>query len=364
MLARWNQLLESVFPETWMRVVALLVLALVVGWILRWILAAVVVRLVKRSGTDLDDKLLAVLRRPIFLSVVLIGIAWAGQVAELPQRGEEILLQIVWTLAVLVWMVAGLRLCHVFVDFFARLADRVEWIQPQTVPLVENLGRVALVGVVAYLLLMIWQLDAAPWLASAGVVGIALGFAAKDTLANLFGGFFIIIDAPYKLGDYINLDTGERGAVTKIGLRSTRILTRDDIEITIPNATISNSKSINEAGGRWLKSRIRIKVGVAYGSDLKDVRKALMGAADEVEYCLKDPEPRVRFRALGQSSLDFELMVWIERPELRGRCTDALLTYIYERFRRDGIEIPFPQRDLHVRSLPQGWSRGDSTATS
>ena len=100
------------------------------------------------------------------------------------------------------------------------LKKRVEWIQPRTVPLVENLIRVTLFVVAVYLLLKIWKLDVAPWLASAGVVGIALGFAAKDTLANLFGGFFVIIDAPYKIGDYINLDTGERGEVTRIGLRS------------------------------------------------------------------------------------------------------------------------------------------------
>ena len=88
------------------------------------------------------------------------------------------------------------------------------------------------------------------WLASAGVVGIAVGFAAKDTLANLFSGVFILADAPYKIGDYIVLDaTGMRGKVTQIGLRSTRLITRDDVEVTIPNSIMGNSQVINQSGG-------------------------------------------------------------------------------------------------------------------
>jgi small-conductance mechanosensitive channel len=151
------------------------------------------------------------------------------------------------------------------------------------------------------------------------------------------------------------LDGQERGKVTQIGIRSTRLLTRDDIEITIPNSVIANSKIVNETGGPHAKRRVRVQVGVAYGSDIDRVREVLMDVANKAPEPMRNPEPRVRFRRFADSALDFELLVWIREPELRGRTLDALNSAVYKRFLKEGIEIAFPQRDLHVRSLPEGW---------
>ena len=104
------------------------------------------------------------------------------------------------------------------------------------------MGKILIFIVASYFVLVSWNIDVTGWLASAGVLGVVLGLAAKDTDANLFAGIFIMTDAPYKEGDYINLESGERGYVRSIGLRSTRIMTRDDIEITVPNSIIANSK--------------------------------------------------------------------------------------------------------------------------
>ena len=191
------------------------------------------------------------------------------------------------------------------------------------------------------------------WLASAGIVGIAVGFAAKDTLANLFSGVLILADAPYKIGDYVVLDTGERGMVTHIGIRSTRMLTRDDVELTIPNSIMGNTKIINESGGPYKKFRIRVNVGVAYGSDIDQVKQLLFDVAlNETSVC-PDPEPRVRFRNFGNSSLDLDLLCWVEDPSLRGKVTDTLLTTIYKEFNKQGIEIPYTKQDLYIKELPE-----------
>ena len=190
------------------------------------------------------------------------------------------------------------------------------------------------------------------WLASAGIVGIAVGFAAKDTIANLLSGVFILADSPYKIGDYIVIDSGERGKVTHIGLRSTRLLTRDDLEINIPNAIIANGKIINESSGRHVKSRTRIAVSVAYGSDLDRVKGLLLKVAAAEQQICTDPEPRVRFRTFGASGLDLELLVWIDDPEIRGRVIDALNTAVYNCFNQEGIEIPFSKQDLYIKELP------------
>ncbi|MBT8099281.1 MAG: mechanosensitive ion channel family protein, partial [Gammaproteobacteria bacterium] len=213
---------------------------------------------------------------------------------------------------------------------------------------------IALFALAIYFAFLAWDIELTAWLASAGIVGLALGLAARDTLSNVFAGVSIVADAPYKTGDFIILDTGERGVVTQIGLRSTRLLTRDDVEITIPNGILGNSKIINEAGGPSEKHRIRIAVGVAYGSDIDHVIATLEKvAADHDEICT-DPAPRVRFRRFGDSSLDFELLCWIDRPVNRGRLHHELNCAVYKAFIAGNIEIPFPQRDLHVRTMPPG----------
>jgi small-conductance mechanosensitive channel len=218
--------------------------------------------------------------------------------------------------------------------------------------LFELVGKILVIGLGSYILLIIWGIDPTAWLASAGVIGIAVGFAAKDTLANLFSGFFIIADTPYKVGDFVNLDSGDRGMVTHVGMRSTRLLTRDDVEITIPNSVIGNAKIINESGGQWEKCRIRVKVGAAYGSDANQVIDVLMKVAASHAEVAREPEARVRFRTFGASSLDFELLVWIEQPVLRGRISHELNLMVYAAFREAGIEIPYAKQDVYIKEFP------------
>jgi small-conductance mechanosensitive channel len=211
---------------------------------------------------------------------------------------------------------------------------------------------ILVVAAALYFIFLAWHINVTAWMASAGIIGLAISFAAKDTLANLFSGVFILADAPYKLGDMIVLDSGERGEVTHIGIRSTRILTRDDVEITLPNSIMGNVKITNEAGGPHERYRIRIKVGVSYGSDLDQVHAVLADVANNHPDVCKFPAPRVRFRGFGDSSLDHELLCWVEKPVLRGKVAHLLHTEVYKRFMQEGIDIPFPQRDLNIKSAP------------
>jgi small-conductance mechanosensitive channel len=224
--------------------------------------------------------------------------------------------------------------------------------QPRTIPMFDIILKLVTLLVGSYCLLMVWGINPLGWLASAGIVGIAVGFAAKDTLANLFSGFFIVADAPYKLGDYINLDSGERGRVISIGMRSTRLLTRSDVEITVPNAVIGGAKITNESGGPDEKMRLRIVVGAAYGSDVDQVCKLLKEIGDANPEVCKIPAPRVRMRGFGASSLDFNLLAWIEKPEDRGRISHELYMNIYKSFALAGIEIPYAKRDVYIKEFP------------
>ena len=185
--------------------------------------------------------------------------------------------------------------------------------------------------------------------ASAGIAGFAVAMAAKDSLSNLFGGVTIFLDRPFRTGDYIVLDNNERGEVMQIGLRSTRIKTRDDVMITIPNSIITNTKIVNQSSPEPM-FRVRIKIGVAYGSDVKQVESILIGQVQSNPLAAQDPEPRVRFRAFGDSALEFELLCWAKRPHDRGRLMHELNTSIHNAFAEACVQIPFPQRDVHLKN--------------
>ena len=260
------------------------------------------------------------------------------------------MIRILVSLLLFFWGRAWFRATHLALQVLGAQADRFQAFQPRTVPLIEMGVKLFMLGLFAYIFMSIWGIDGTAWLASAGVIGIAVGFAAKDTLANLISGVSIVADAPYKIGDYIVLDTGERGIVTNLGIRSTRLLTRDDVEVSIPNAVIGNAKITNESGGPWIKHRIRIAVGVAYGSNTEEVVSLLEQIAQDCSGINDNPAPRVRMRAFGSSSLDFELLGWINHPEMRGLVKHNLLMEIDRRFREEGIVIPFPQRDVHIRN--------------
>lgn len=308
--------------------------------------------LASRTRLDLDDHVIGLLHTPIYASILLLGFASALLILSPAQLYLGIGFSLIKSIALIMWVMFLLRSNRILLTRISKNDKRLKVVHQQTLPLFLNLINIIIVVLAVYFLFSAWDIDMTAWLASAGIVGIAVGFAAKDTLANLFSGVFIMADAPYKIGDFIVLDTAERGEVTHIGIRSTRILTRSDVEVTIPNSVMGNTKIINESGGPSEKYRCVASVGVAYGTDIDKVREILMGVAQNEELVCKDPEPRVRFRMFGASSLDFDLLVWISKPVLRGAVLDKLNCAIYQQFNEQEIEIPYSKQDLYIKEFP------------
>jgi len=338
---------------------ALFILAgsVVVAYVAKVVFIRLFLRLSRKTKTEVDDQLAVVLRRPIMYTIILAGVGWAVVDLGLKSTPKFVALGLIKTLAVVILGSTAMRVGTIFLEALSRQVDRYAWIQAKTLPLFDILIKILVVGGSIYFAFVAWHINVTSWLASAGIVGIAVGFAAKDTLANLFSGVFILADAPYKIGDFIILDNGVRGLVTDIGIRSTRLLTRDDVEVTLPNAVIANAKIVNETGGPHLKMRVRVKVSVAYDSDVDKVREVLMSCVENADHISHDPEPRVRFREFGDSGLKFELLAWIDEPVYRGRVLDALNTRVYKAFRKEGIEIPFSQHDVYIKERPEESSK-------
>ncbi len=351
--------LTTLLQNPVLRAVFTVVLALVVGLALRLLIVPFLRRLAGRTATDLDDAVVGKLNPGLFQTVFLLGVAFAVRGLINHPTVDHAVWSTAMTLVVFIWGRFLLDVGVIVMRHVSRQADRFTWIQARTLPLVQFVYKVLVISVMVYLVMNIWRLDLTTWLASAGVAGIAIGFAAKDTLANFISGIFILVDAPYKVGDYINIDGATRGEVTDIGMRSTRILTRDNIEVTLPNAVIGNAKIVNESSGPSPKMRVRIDVGVAYGSDVDRVKEILAGCTEGVPHVSSSPRPTVRFKALGESALEFQVRVYVEQPVYRGRVVDALNTRIYKALGEAGISIPYPQRDVHIRDWRMAADRVD-----
>ncbi|MBR9987796.1 MAG: mechanosensitive ion channel family protein, partial [Desulfosarcina sp.] len=260
-------------------------------------------KITARTATKLDEKLLRIIAGVAALVVGYIALAVAVQAIGLGAFAEMVAIRLMLSLLILQLIRAAIQAGNVGLDIMGRVRDRFPIVEERTIPLFDLIVTVIILAIGAYALLQVWNIDPAAWLASAGVIGIAVGFAAKDTLANLFAGFFIIADAPYTIGDYIVLGSGERGFVVNVGIRSTRLRTRDDVEIVIPNSEMANTKIINESGGIRDRYRLRIKVGVAYGSDLDRVCTLLDQVAQAHPEVARNPKARVRNRGFGDSSV-------------------------------------------------------------
>ena len=196
-------------------------------------------------------------------------------------------------------------------------------------------------------------LNVVPFVAGAGVAGVAIGFAAKDTLSNLIAGILLIIDRPFEVGDRIEVWSAPAGSATwgdviDIGLRATKIKTTDNIVIIIPNNEIMVRDIINYTTITE-KIRLRINIGIAYDADMQTAKDIILNVADSAEWVAKEPPPVVVVRNFGDSSVDLQLRGWIDDARKRMRTISTITDRVKTAFDEQGIEIPYPKRDIYIK---------------
>ena len=329
------------------QVLILFVLVFLLAFLLTPLLFAVLSMLTAHTKTDLDDKLLKILNRPVFWSIVFAGLLFSIRYFSFHASLELLIRKIVFSALIFAWVKPFTRVTNLLLH--KNSTSKRGFIKPATLPLFKNMSLVIIWSFAIYFAFYVWGISLTAWLASAGIVGIAVGFAAKDTLANLISGIFILADSPYKVGDIIRLNSGERGEVLHVGLRSTRIKTYDGVEITVPNSKMGNEQIFNETGTHVdRKIRLRIPVSVAYDTDIEKAEQILIDIARSFDVICDDPEPQVRLLSFGDSSLDMELRVWMPEPGRLGGIKDKINRKVLDEFRKADIEIPYPQRDIHL----------------
>lgn len=340
------------------RALAILLAGIVVAVVFELLTRRVLLAMVRRTEGRFDDELLGLLRHPVAISAILLSADWALAEAPLPPSlkifGERILLSSI----IVIWSRVALRGGHLFLELVARNNDpSTPQIHPRSIPIFDFVIKLGVFAVAGYSLLTAWGVDVSNIATSFGLATVAVGFAAQESLSNLFAGVLIIADAPYQIGDVLELDNGDRGRVVDIGIRSTRLITKDDIEIIVPNNIMVNTRVINETGGPTRPCRIRVPIGVAYGVDLDHVRAVLTEGLSNIPgvlYSAPGKPPTAVLRSFGASSLDFEVLIWILEPEEKLPMLDAINSAIYVALNRANIEIPFPQRDVRVYASATG----------
>lgn len=218
--------------------------------------------------------------------------------------------------------------------------------------LLNKFSGVVIFAVAVLLALDVLGVNVVPFVAGAGVAGIAIGFAAKDTLSNLIAGVLLIIDRPFEVGDRIEVWTSPKnsatwGDVIDIGLRATKIRTTDNIVILIPNNEIMKRDIINYT---TLSEdiRVRIPIGVSYDTDIEKAKSVILDVAGTADWVLKDPPPKVEVTQFGASSVDLQLRVWIDDARKRMTTISYMMDRVKAAFDREGIEIPYPKRDITI----------------
>jgi MscS family membrane protein len=218
------------------------------------------------------------------------------------------------------------------------------------IPLIEKIIKVIFVALAVIFIFDSWEIDISPLLATAGIAGIAVSLAVKDSLANVLGGLQLVLDKTFKVGDKVKLESGELGVILDVGLRSTKLRTYDNEVIYIPNGYLANAKVRNYTVPD-LKLRVNVEFGVAYGSDTDQVRELVLESLKNMDKVLDDPAPAVQFLKMSDFSLDFIARVWVQDYMDAYSMNLQVTDQIYKTLNKHGINIPFPTHTVYTKKM-------------
>jgi small-conductance mechanosensitive channel len=327
-------------------------LSLVGALFVEFVVVGLVKRVVYGTESQLDEIVFEEVRWPTVTTVALGGVFLLTQTENAVNVAWSRELELFFgkpalSILVLLWARALNRTVNRFVGEVKATSQRFEF-----APVFSNVFTLVMVVGALFFVLSIWNVEITPLLGAAGVAGIAVGFAAKDTVANFFGGLALYFDDTYKIGDYVVLDSGEAGTVVKVGVRSTTLMTRDEVLVTVPNSVLNNARITNQSAPETRK-RVRVPIGVAYGTDVDQFEELVLDVAAAEDRIIEKPRPRMRFREFGDSALQYELLCWVRSPADENKALHKLNRTIYKRLNEAGIEIPYPKQDVTVSQPPE-----------
>jgi small conductance mechanosensitive channel len=333
--------------------VTLTLIIFIIAWLILWqVLSLIEKRMKKINLIEIQIPLFKIMRKALLYALVLLAGTYLIQLFNLPLLGKifQALMIIVFAGPIRNFLIVTIRYLQSRVAH--KTASKIDDI---IFDLFIRFSNFIIYTVAVIIALDLLGINVVPFIAGAGVAGIAIGFAAKDTLSNLIAGILLIIDRPFEVGDRIEVWSAPAGSATwgdviDIGLRATKIKTTDNIVIIIPNNQIMLRDIINYT----IISediRVRINIGIAYDADLQKAKSAILKVAQATEGVADDPPPKVVVRNFGESSVGLQLRVWIHDARRRMDTISDITDKIKETFDAEGIEIPYPKRDIYMHEI-------------
>lgn len=352
-----NQIFWGLSGQQWIEIgisILILLAVLLLGrWVINLILEKLLFRITKRTKNNLDNQILNAARLPLyFLAVVLALDTALRRLSFLPGDWNIWLEEGLYIFYFLVGFIFIWRLVtHFFRWYEEEMAQRTKTnMDKQLFPFFERIVLILLSAVGVITVLSHYEINITAMVTTLGIGSLAVALAAKSTLEDTISGFMIMIDRPYRIGDRIELmDLDTWGDVVDIGLRSTRIRTRDNRMVIVPNSVIGKSLVVNYAYPND-QYRLQIHIGIAYGTEIEKARQVIIDSVQKVEGVLPDRPVEALFLEFGDSSMTFRVRWWLESYVDTRRMFDRVNTALYNALKEENIQLPFPQLDVNLKS--------------
>ena len=354
-----EQIPVSPFAQKLIGAAVILLATFIAVFIVKLILNFIIKKVTTKTKTEIDDILLKGTRRPVIILIYLFGITALFEYLEallIEQIGEDVFKLfdgIIYAIGVLVIATIIVKVLNTFFNWYARtIASKTETkVDDEFMPLLDRAAKIIIYVLAVLIILDHFKVDIKGLIAVLGVGSLAIALAAQETIANMIGGFVIMIDRPFRNGDWIQFDDNRICQVSLIGVRSTKLLTVENTLIIVPNSELMKS-TIHNVTYPFPEIKFKIEVGVGYDSDMALVKKVVLDEASKEENVLNDPAPIFRFEEFGDSSLNVVVICAVPEVTMKFDAASQLREKILNRFRLENIEIPFPQRVLTFINNP------------
>ncbi|MFC1668745.1 mechanosensitive ion channel family protein [Spirochaetota bacterium] len=337
-----------IIKNRWILSLLILVLFYVLSKLTGLFFEKVLKRLTLKTETDVDEQIIDKSKKPIRQIVIFIGIKIAlitlGLKTTFGIFLDNLTVGIIVAIIVYILISASDIIIHSWGKKLARKID--SRIDDDLVPLFVKVVKIVLISIGALMILSRFNIDIAPLIASLGIAGFAIGFAVKDSLANIIGGVVLILDKAFAVGDKVTID-GDVGVIKEIGLRNTKIATYDNEIIVIPNGELMNKKFKNSVLPDP-KIRVIVEFGVAYGTDVDKVEKVIIDDLKTMVDICEDPSPAVVFVKMDDFSLNFQAKIWVPDYINQYNKWVEVTKRVYNTLNREGISIPYPTHTVHI----------------
>ena len=303
-------------------------------------------RFASKTKTKVDDIILERIKKPIFYLILAQGLSLSLRSLNINGIAQTIVNSVM--AVVFVFIIA--RIIDVIIEVwgmtFAKKTDTK--LDEVLLPLFHKFSKVIFVIIAVMWVLDIWSIDITPYLAGVGIGGLVIGLALQDSLKNILGGIALLLDQTFKVSDKVRLESGEVGEILDIGLRSTKMRTYNNEQLTIPNGYLANTRIQNYTRPNP-KIRVVVEFGVAYGSPVEKVKKMVLSEITKMKEILTDPSPDVAFVSMGDSALNFKALFWVENwgdaYSKKLEATDK----IYSVLTKNKVDIPYPTQTVYLK---------------